>query len=109
MDPQQYKLNLALLEKLKKKSNVTTNEKTNRTDEMKKMNNIIQTNNNTTWTDSEPVRWFLSAAIVALFLYAMYALYKYELVLPTVLTLITIWLIASAIIMVKETINTLLD
>jgi hypothetical protein len=71
----------------------------------------IQTNNttNTTWTDSEPVRWIASTTIVATFLYAMYALYKYELILPTFFTFACIWSVASMIILVKESINRLLD
>lgn len=71
----------------------------------------IQTNNttNTTWTESEPVRWIASTTIVATFLYAMYALYKYELILPTFFTLASIWAIAVMIIFVKESINRLLD
>lgn len=65
--------------------------------------------NNTTWTDSEPVRWIASTTIVALFLYAMYALYKYELIVPTFFTIVCIWLVASTIILVKEAINMWLD
>ena len=76
-----------------------TNEKTNMT------NNNIQTK----WTDNETTRWIMSTTIVSLFLYAMYALYKYELLFPTILTLFSMWLIAGAIIGVKETINKLLD
>lgn len=115
MDPQQYKLNQALLEKLKNKSNDidTTPQEIFKSQQynLKEMTDTNMTNNNiqTKWTDNEITRWIMSTTIVFLFLYAMYALYKYELVLPTVLTLISIWLIAGAIIMVKETINRLLD
>lgn len=83
----------------------TTTEKTN-------MNNNIQTNNttnNVTWKNSEPVRWFMSTAIVATVLFMMYSLYKYELILPTLFTLASIWGVASIIIYVKEAINRLLD